>query len=193
MSLAGSGFALRGYIQEQFPGSTANTLVPPGEVRHVHSLGPYSYLAGEWNGLRIPVGTEAEWIMQRFNIPVGEYRQMAHQLNPVHFDAEGWVQLAKANGMKYLIFTAKHPDGFALYHTEVGRYNIVDWTQFKRDSVQELSTVGRNQGFRFVFTTQTMKIGRIRTVSAIHGITNDRRRILPATWSGSPSHSYASC
>jgi len=111
--------------------------------------GPYSYLAGEWNGLKIPVGTEAEWIMQRFNIPVAEYRQMARQLNPVHFDAAGWVQLAKATGMKYLIFTAKHHDGFAMYHSTVSRYNIVDWTQFKRDPVQELSTACRSQGLRF--------------------------------------------
>ncbi|HEX4810715.1 MAG TPA: alpha-L-fucosidase, partial [Bryobacteraceae bacterium] len=48
--------------------------------------GPYSYLAGEWNGHQIPVGTEAEWIMQRFNIPVAQYREMAHHLNPVNFD-----------------------------------------------------------------------------------------------------------
>ena len=111
--------------------------------------GPYSYLAGEWNNLTIPVGTEAEWIMQRFNIPVAQYRLIAHQLNPIHFDPEGWVQLAKATGMKYLIFTAKHHDGFAMYHSSVSRYNIVDWTQFKRDPVEELSTACRKQGMRF--------------------------------------------
>lgn len=111
--------------------------------------GPYSYLAGEWNGLTIPVGTEAEWIMQRFNIPAAQYRVMAHQLNPTHFDAEGWVELAKTTGMKYLVFTAKHHDGFAMYHSSVSRYNIVDWTQFKRDPVEELSNACRKQGMRF--------------------------------------------
>ena len=60
--------------------------------------GPYSQLAGEWKGSRFRSGREAEWIMQRFNIPVNEYREMARGLNPVHFNAEDWVQLAKATG-----------------------------------------------------------------------------------------------
>jgi alpha-L-fucosidase len=111
--------------------------------------GPYSYLAGEWNGQRIPVGTEAEWIMQRFNIPVAQYREMAHHLNPVHFDANDWVALAKATGMKYLVITAKHHDGFAMYHSRASKYNIVDWTPFKRDPVQELSEACRGAGIRF--------------------------------------------
>ncbi|MGO8790972.1 MAG: alpha-L-fucosidase [Terriglobia bacterium] len=112
-------------------------------------FGPYSLLAGEWKNNRIPVGTEAEWIMERFNIPVAEYREMAHQLNPVKFNADEWVSLAKATGMKYLVVTAKHHDGFAMYHSQVTRYNIVDWTPFKRDPVQELSEACRRQGIRF--------------------------------------------
>ncbi len=111
--------------------------------------GPYSYLAGEWKGQRIPVGTEAEWIMQRFNIPVADYREMAHHLNPVHFDAENWVALAKATGMKYLVITAKHHDGFAMYHSKVSKYNIVDWTPFQRDPVAEISAACRQAGIRF--------------------------------------------
>jgi len=56
--------------------------------------GPYSYLAGEWNGQRIPVGTEAEWVMQRFNIPVADYREMAHHLNPcISMPTNGWRSL----------------------------------------------------------------------------------------------------
>jgi alpha-L-fucosidase len=111
--------------------------------------GPYSYLAGEWNGRTIPVGTEAEWIMQRFNIPVSQYREMAHHLNPVHFDANAWVALAKATGMKYLVITAKHHDGFAMYRSRVSKYNIFDWTTFQRDPVQELSEACRSAGIRF--------------------------------------------
>jgi hypothetical protein len=61
--------------------------------------------------------------MQRFNIPVSQYREMAHHLNPVHFDANDWVALAKATGMKYLVTTAKHHDGFAMYHSSVSKYN----------------------------------------------------------------------
>ena len=111
--------------------------------------GPYSLLAGEWKGRRIPVGTEAEWIMERFNIPVREYREVARQMNPVNFNADQWVSLAKTAGMKYLVITAKHHDGFAMYHSRVSNYNIVDWTPFKRDPLQELSAACRRAGIRF--------------------------------------------
>ena len=111
--------------------------------------GPYSLLAGEWKGHRVPVGTESEWIMQRFNIPVKEYREMARGLNPVRFDAAQWVSLAKATGMKYLVITAKHHDGFAMYHSHASQYNIVDWTPFKRDPVKELSEACAKAGIRF--------------------------------------------
>ena len=111
--------------------------------------GPYSALAGEWKGQRIPVGNEAEWIMQRFNIPVAEYRERAHQLNPVHFDAEAWVALAKATGMKYLVVTAKHHDGFAMYDSKVSKYNIVEWTPFHRDPLKELAAACKKAGIRF--------------------------------------------
>ncbi len=114
-------------------------------------FGPYSVLAGEWQGRQLPVGTEAEWIMHRFNIPVKDYREMAHQLNPVKFNADDWVSLAKAAGMKYLVITAKHHDGFAMYHSQVSKYNIVDWTPFKRDLLKELADACRKQGIRFCF------------------------------------------
>jgi alpha-L-fucosidase len=111
--------------------------------------GPYSLLAGEWKGQRVPVGTEAEWIMERFSIPVGEYREMARQMNPANFNADQWVRLAKAAGMKYLVITAKHHDGFAMYHSAVSQYNIVDWTPFKRDPLKELSDACQKAGIRF--------------------------------------------
>ncbi len=111
--------------------------------------GPYSQLAGEWKGQRIPVGDEAEWIMQRFNIPVKEYREIALGFNPVKFDADRLAKLAKAAGMKYLVVTAKHHDGFAMYHSRVSKYNIVDWTPFKRDIVKELAEACRKEAIRF--------------------------------------------
>lgn len=111
--------------------------------------GPYSVLAGEWKGQQTPPGDEAEWIMQRFNIPVAEYREMARGLNPVKFDAAAYARLAKAAGMKYLVVTAKHHDGFAMYQSKVSRYNIVDWTPFKRDIVKELAEACRKEGIRF--------------------------------------------
>jgi alpha-L-fucosidase len=111
--------------------------------------GPYSLLAGEWKGNKIPIGAEAEWIMHRFNIPVREYREIARGFNPVKFDAERWVGLANAAGMKYLVITAKHHDGFAMFHSAVSGYNIADWTPFKRDPLKELSDACRKAGIRF--------------------------------------------
>jgi alpha-L-fucosidase len=111
--------------------------------------GPYSVLAGEWNDQRIPVGTEAEWIMQRFNIPLRQYRAMARGFNPQKFNAAEIVDLARRTGMKYLVVTAKHHDGFAMYRSRVSDYNIVDWTAFKRDPVDELSRECRKAGIRF--------------------------------------------
>lgn len=112
-------------------------------------FGPYSALAGEWKGNKTPVGDEAEWIMQRFNIPVAEYREMAHRFNPAHFDAEQCVALAKAAGMRYLVVTAKHHDGFAMYHSRVSQYNLVEWTPLKRDIVKEIADACRKAGIRF--------------------------------------------
>ena len=111
--------------------------------------GPYSALAGEWKGQRVPVGNEAEWIMQRFNIPVADYRETAHAFNPQKFDAAAIARLARLAGMKYLVVTAKHHDGFAMYQSKVSRYNIVDWTKFGRDPVAELAAACKKEGIRF--------------------------------------------
>ncbi len=112
-------------------------------------FGPYSNLAGEWNGQQVPVGKNAEWIMQILKIPVVQYREMAHDFNPAKFDADALAKLARQTGMKYLVFTAKHHDGFAMYHSKVSGYNIVDWTPFKRDPVKELAEACRREGIRF--------------------------------------------
>jgi alpha-L-fucosidase len=111
--------------------------------------GPYSLLAGEWNGRTIQVGRNAEWIMKFLTIPVNEYREIAHDMNPVKFNAHEWVKLAKATGMKYIVITAKHHDGFAMYKSEVSPYNIVDWTPFKRDPLKELAQACAQEGIIF--------------------------------------------
>ncbi len=113
--------------------------------------GPYSMLAGEWNGHKVPAGGQAECIMDRFEIPVKEYRELAHEFNPVRFNAKAWVQLAKATGMKYIVITAKHVDGFSMYHSSVSEYNIVDWTRFGRDPLKELADACTQEGIKFCF------------------------------------------
>jgi alpha-L-fucosidase len=111
--------------------------------------GPYSVLGGEWNGRRIRQGDIAEWIMQQFQIPVLEYRKVAAAFNPVQFNAKEWVALAKKAGMKYIIITAKHHDGFAMYDSKVSDYNIVDYAKFGRDPLRELSDACAEAGLKF--------------------------------------------
>ncbi len=111
--------------------------------------GPYSVLGGEWNGKRIEQGDIAEWIMERFQIPVEEYRKVAANFNPVQFNAREWVALAKNAGMKYIIITSKHHDGFAMFDSKVSGYNIAGYTKFGRDPLRELSEACAEAGMKF--------------------------------------------
>src|SRR6266704_1465480 len=100
-------------------------------------FGLYAIPAGEWKGKTIPgIG---EWIMNRAKIPVTEYELLAKQFNPVKFNADEWFQLAQDAGMKYMVITSKHHDGFALFDSKVSTWDIVDATPFKRDLLKELS------------------------------------------------------
>jgi len=111
--------------------------------------GIYSVPAGEWKGKLIP--GLGEWIMNRAKIPVAEYEQLAKQFNPVKFNADDIVGLAKAAGMKYIVITSKHHDGFAMYHSTVSKYNIVDATPFKRDPMKELAEAAAKAGIKLCF------------------------------------------
>jgi alpha-L-fucosidase len=116
--------------------------------------GLYAIPAGVWRGAEIPgIG---EWIMHRARIPVVEYERLAGQFNPVRFDAAEWVALAKRAGQKYIVVTAKHHDGFSMYHSQVSSYNIVDATPFGRDPLMELARACEDEGMRFgVYYSQT--------------------------------------
>jgi alpha-L-fucosidase len=111
--------------------------------------GPYSVLGGEWKGNRIKQGDIAEWIMQQFQIPVEEYRKVAASFNPEQFNARAWVALAKNAGMKYIIITSKHHDGFAMFDSKVSDYDIVNYTKFGRDPLKELSEACAEAGLKF--------------------------------------------
>jgi len=111
--------------------------------------GLYAIPAGEWKGQAIPgIG---EWIMNRARIPVREYELLARQFNPVKFNADEWVKLAKAAGQRYIVITSKHHDGFAMFHSRVSPYNIVDATPFRRDPMKELAEACRREGLRLCF------------------------------------------
>lgn len=111
--------------------------------------GVYSLAAGEWKGHNI--GGYAEHLMRKAKIPRSEYLALAHHFNPVKFNAETWVKQAKKAGMRYMIITAKHHDGFAMYDSKVSDYNIVKQTPFHRDPMVELSAACKKYGIKFGF------------------------------------------
>jgi alpha-L-fucosidase len=111
--------------------------------------GIYSVPAGEWQGKQVP--GIAEWIMHRAKIPVAEYEKFAAQFNPAKFDARQWVVVAKAAGMKYLVITSKHHDGFSMFDSKLTGYDIVDATPYKKDVMKDLAAECEKAGIRFCF------------------------------------------
>ena len=111
-------------------------------------FGVYSTFGGEYEGRR--GGAYAEWLMQHTKIPVAEYREkVAGVFNPTQFDAEEWVLTAKDAGMRYMVITSKHHDGFAMWDSKVTDYDVVDATPFKRDVIGELRDACRKHGLLF--------------------------------------------
>jgi alpha-L-fucosidase len=111
--------------------------------------GLYAVPAGTWNGKQIP--NIGEWIMNNGKIPVKDYAKFATQFNPVKFDADRWVSIAKKAGMKYIVITSKHHDGFAMFHSKASPYNIYDATPFHRDPLKELAEACKKQGIKLGF------------------------------------------
>jgi len=106
--------------------------------------GVYSVPAGEWKGNK----NYGEWFMEETKMPVSEYEKFAKQFNPVKFDARQWVEMAKDAGVKYIVITSKHHDGFGMYRSE-----LTDWciksTPFQRDPLKELAAACKEAGIRF--------------------------------------------
>ena len=111
--------------------------------------GLYAIPAGVWRGG--DTKATGEWIMRDMNIPVADYRALAAQFNPVKFDADAWMALAKAAGAKYVVITAKHHDGFALFPSQADRFNLRDVTPFTRDPLQELGAACAKHGLKLGF------------------------------------------
>jgi len=111
--------------------------------------GLYSVPAGTWQGRRVPgIG---EWIMNKGRIPVADYEKFAQGFDPVKFDADAWAQLAQDAGMKYIVITAKHHDGFAMYRSAADPYNVYDATPFRRDPLKELAAACERRGLKLGF------------------------------------------
>jgi alpha-L-fucosidase len=111
--------------------------------------GLYAVPAGEYKGERSKgIG---EWIMHHLNIPIAEYEEYAKVFNPVKFDADEWVRIAKDAGMKYIVITSKHHDGFALWDSEVTEWDIVDATPYKKDILKQLADACEREGIKLCF------------------------------------------
>jgi len=111
--------------------------------------GLYAVPAGEYNGVKSDrIG---EWIQDWANIPREEYEKFADEFNPVEFDAAEWVGLAKDAGMKYMVITSKHHEGFSMFDSDVSDYDIVESTPYGKDPIAALSAECKNQGIKFCF------------------------------------------
>jgi alpha-L-fucosidase len=111
--------------------------------------GVYSVPAGFYHGK--PVKGIGEWIMNKGKIPMAEYQQFAREFDPVKFDADAWVKAARDAGVKYIVITSKHHDGFAMFPTKVNHWNITDATPWHHDPLQELAAASRKYGIKLGF------------------------------------------
>src|SRR5688572_26527480 len=111
--------------------------------------GVYAVPAGTYKGQKI--NRIGEWIMNRGKIPVAEYKKFAAQFNPVKYDADAWVRMAKDAGMKYIVITSKHHDGFALFDSKASKWDIADATPYKKDLLKPLADACRKYGIKLGF------------------------------------------
>lgn len=111
--------------------------------------GLYSELAGKWKGKNY-YGS-GEWIMNRARISVADYAKIATSFNPIYFNADQWVHIAHNAGIRYMVITAKHHEGFSMFKSKISKFNIADGTPFKKDPMQDLSKACRKAGIQFGF------------------------------------------
>lgn len=107
--------------------------------------GVYAVPAGTWNGR----AGGAEWIMNRSRISHADYKPLAQQFTAAKYDPQAWIALAKETGMKYVVLTAKHHDGFALYDSAFSDWNAVKASAAKRDLIRPLADAARAAGLKF--------------------------------------------
>ena len=142
--------------------------------------GLYAVPAGEWKGRT----NYAEWIQLEANLPTAEYAKFADQFNPEKFDAKAWMKVAKGAGMKYVVITAKHHDGFCLWPTKLSDWSICRtpwWQRTHRDPLKELAAACREAGLIFClyysvpdwnypdFPSQYSQTGMKGNPNAFHG------------------------
>ena len=112
--------------------------------------GVYAQWGGVYHGHNQARGG-AEWIMNRCKIPVAEYQERAKSFNPTEYNPDAWVKMAKDAGMKYIIITAKHHDGFALFDSKASTWDIADATAYKKDLLKPLADACKKYGVKLGF------------------------------------------
>lgn len=111
--------------------------------------GPYAVPAGIYEGKEVKgIG---EWIMHNAKIPIPVYEEYVKQFNPISFNAKEWAAIAKAAGIKYIVITSKHHDGFCLWDSKITNYDIMDAAPFKRDILKELTDACKEAGIKMCF------------------------------------------
>jgi len=111
--------------------------------------GVYAVPAGTYQGNEIPfIG---EWIMNIAKIPVVEYKKFAGQYNPIKYDPVSWVKMAKDAGMKYIVITSKHHDGFALFDSKVTDWDVVDASPYGKDLLRPLAEACKKEDIKIGF------------------------------------------
>ncbi len=108
--------------------------------------GVYSVPAGEWNGNK----GYGEWFMEETKMPVSQYEKFRDQFNPVKFNAKEWVEIAKDAGVKYLVITSKHHDGFCMFDTKLTDWSIMS-SPYKHDPMKDLAAACKEAGIKFCF------------------------------------------
>jgi alpha-L-fucosidase len=111
--------------------------------------GLYAKLGGIWKD-KDYYGS-GEWIMHQAKVPADEYAKVAAAFNPVKFNADEWTDLAKEAGIRYMVITAKHHEGFAMYDSKVSNFNIVKASPYGKDPMKALSEAARKRGIQFGF------------------------------------------
>ena len=131
--------------------STRGKIFREGRYAMFIHWGLFSQLANKWND-KTYYGI-GEWLMNKnmAGIPAAEYVKTTASFNPVNFNAKAIVQLAKDAGMKYIVITSKHHDGFDMFHSKATQFNVVDATPFKRDPMKELANACKEAGIGFGF------------------------------------------
>ncbi|HTE24974.1 alpha-L-fucosidase [Flavitalea sp.] len=112
--------------------------------------GVYAQMAGVYNGHEQARGG-AEWILNRMKVPIAEYKGIARQFNPTKYDPDAWVKMAKDAGMKYLIITAKHHDGFALFDSKASDWDVINATTYGKDLLKPLAAACKKYDLKLGF------------------------------------------